>query len=239
VELPKTDSNGQTVAHLVEKDVVYNMIVLKEGSILGTFNNVIAFCEDVVIGSCFISLNALTAGEAPFDYDEDLELFHSFNYNETTRNLNFDFSTTDGSSKNVTLIGVKIDQLGNTTVCNSFLISSSGSITCAIPISVGNETIIVSIFVDGDLRITNYIEAGRAFNIEDAGYFLMFFLVLSLALMMTQSKTAVIIGVMVGFIASSLFSFIGGGILGIGSSVIWLIIMGIILIYKLNKQKQT
>ncbi len=239
VEIPKTDSNGQTVAHLVEKNVVYNMIVLKGGSILGTFNNVIAFCEDIVIGSCFISLNALTIGEPSFEYDEDVGLFFDFDYNESTRDLQFDFSTTDGSTKNVTLLGVKIDQLGNTSVCNSFLVSSSGTITCAVPISVGNETIIVSIFVDGDLKIQNYISAGRAFDIGDAGYFLMFFLVLSLALMMTQSKTAVIIGVILGFIASSLFSFVGGGILAIGSSVIWLIIMGIILIYKLNKQKQT
>ncbi len=239
VEIPKTDSNGQTVAHLVEKDIVYNMIVLKEGVILGTFNNVIAFCEDVVIGSCFISLNALTAGEPSFEYNEDIGLFYDFDYNETTRNLQFDFSTADGSSRNITLSGVKIDQLGNTSVCNSFLVSSSGTITCAVPISVGNETIAVSIFVDGDLQIQNYIRSGRAFDIGDSGYFLMFFLVLSLALMMTQSKTAVIIGVIIGFITSSLLSFIQGGILAIGSSAIWLIIMGIILIYKLNSQGQT
>ncbi|KKM60637.1 hypothetical protein LCGC14_1539830, partial [marine sediment metagenome] len=36
VEIPKTDSNGQTVAHLVEKDIVYNIVVLKDGVVLGT-----------------------------------------------------------------------------------------------------------------------------------------------------------------------------------------------------------
>ncbi len=239
VEIPKTDSNGQTVAHLVEKDVVYNMIVLKEGVILGTFNNVIAFCEDVIIGSCFISLNALTVGEASFEYDEDIGLFFDFNYNESTRNLQFDFSTTDGSTKNVTLSALKVDQLGNTSVCTSFLVSSSGTIICPVPISVGNESIIVSIFVEGDLEITNYIQAGRPFDIGDSGYFLMFFLVLSLALMMTGSKTGVIIGVIIGFITGTLLSFVQGGLLGVGSSVIWLVIMGVILIYKLNSQGQT
>ena len=239
VEIPKTDSNGQTLAHLVEKDVVYNIIVLKEGEVLGTFNNIIAFCEDILIGSCFISLNALTIGEISFDYDEDIGLFYDFKYNETTRSLQFDFSTTDGSVKNITLSALKIDQLGNTTVCDGFLISSSGSIFCSVPVSIGNETIIVSVFVDGDLEITNYVRAGREFDIGDAGYFLMFFLVLSLALMMVQSKTGVIIGVILGFISGVLLSFIQGGLLGIGSSVIWLIIMGIILIYKLNKEGQT
>ena len=239
VEIPKTDSNGQTVAHLVEKDVVYNILVLKEGEVLGTFNNVIAFCEDVLIGSCFITLNALVKGEVSFDYDEEIELFYDFDYNETSRNLRFDFTTTDGSVKNVTLSAIKFDQLGETDVCDGFLISSGGSIYCPVPISVGNESIIISIWVDGDLKITNYVRAGREFDIGDAGYFLMFFLVLSLALMMTQSKTGVIIGVILGFIAGTLLSFIQGGLMGIGSSVIWLIIMGVILIYKLNSQGQT
>ncbi len=239
VEIPKTDSNGQTVAHLVEKDVVYNIIVLKEGEVLGIFNNVIAFCEDILIGSCFITLNALVKGEVSFDYDEEIELFYDFDYNETSRNLRFDFTTTDGSVKNVTLSAIKFDQLGDTAVCDGFLISSGGSIYCPVPISVGNESIIISIWVDGDLKITNYVRAGREFDIGDAGFFLMFFLVLSLALMMTQSKTGVIIGVILGFIAGTLLSFIQGGLLGIGSSVIWLIIMGVILIYKLNSQGQT
>ena len=239
VEIPKTDSNGQTVAHLVEKDVVYNLIVLKEGVVLGTFNNIIAFCEDVLVGSCFISLNALEIGEEVFDYDEEIGLISSFDYNETTRNLQFAFSTVDGSVKNVSLSAVKIDQLGNDTICSPFLTSASGSLYCPVPISVGNESIIVEIFVNGDLKITNYISAGRAFDIGDAGYFLMFFLVLSIALMMTQSKTGVIIGVLVGFIASILLSFAQGGIVGIGSSTIWLGITAVILIWKLNSQGQT
>ncbi len=239
VEIPKTDSNGQTVAHLVEKDAVYNILVLKEREVLGTFNNIIAFCEDILIGSCFITLNALTVGEVSFDYDEDVGLFFDFDYNETSRNLQFDFTTNDGSVKNVTLSALKMDQLGNTSVCDGFLISASGSIFCPVPISVGNESIIVSIFVDGELKITNYISAGTEFDIGDAGYFLMFFLVLSLALMMTQSKTGVIVGVILGFISGVLLSFIKGGLMGIGSSVIWLIIMGVILIYKLNSQGQT
>ena len=239
VEIPKTDSNGQTVAHLVEKEVIYNILVIKNGIILGTFNNIIAFCEDLLTGSCFISLNALKANVVIFDYDEEIGLISSFDYNETTRNLQFDFTTTDGSVKNISLSAIKMDQIGNESVCTNFLVSSAGSLFCTVPASVGNETIIVSIFVDGDLRITNYISAGRDFDIGDVGYFLMFFLVLSLALMMTESKTAVIIGVTLGFITSILLSFIQGGLLGIGSSLIWLIIVAFILIWKLNSQKQT
>ncbi len=239
VEIPKTDSNGQTVAHLVEKNIVYNILVLKEGVILGTFSNIIAFCEDAVLGSCFISLNALEAGAEVFDYDEEIGLISSFDYNETTRILQFDFSTTDGSVKNISLSSVKMDRLGNTSVCSSYLVSASGSLYCTVPASIGNETIIVKIYVDGDLKIRNYISAGTEFDIGDAGFFLMFFLVLSLALMMTQSKIGVVIGVVLGFITSSLLALFKGGIIGIGSSLIWLVIMAVILIWKLNSDRQT
>jgi len=239
VEIPKTDSNGQTVGHIVEKEVIYNFIVIKEGVILGTFNNVVAFCQDAFVGNCFIFLNAIKAGVVVFDYDEEIGLAFSFSYNESSRLLQFPFTTLDGGVKNVSLLAIKMDQLGNTTACSQSLVTSSGIISCPVDPSIGNATLIVEIFVDGDLRITNYISTGTPFDLGDVGYFLMFFLVLSLALMMTQSKIAVILGVVLGFISSTLLSFVKGGILAIGSSVTWLIIMAIILIWKLNSQAQT
>ncbi|KKN69433.1 hypothetical protein LCGC14_0440700, partial [marine sediment metagenome] len=47
------------------------------------------------------------------------------------------------------------------------------------------------------------------------------------------------LGVIIGFISGVLLSFIQGGILAVGSSVIWLVVMGIILIYKLNTKGHT
>ncbi len=239
VEIPKTDSNGQAVVHLVEKDIVYNFIVIKDGVILGTFNNLIAFCEDVVIGSCFITLNALQTNLPIFDYDNIIGLAFSFSYNETTRILTFPFVTTDGGVKNITLQSVKLDRLGNTSVCSETLISSSGTISCSVPASIGNETIIVSIFVNGDLKITNYVSAGKDFDIGNTGYFLLLILLIFLITMFIESKAGVIIGTLTGFIIGSLFSWIEGGILGVGSLIIWMTIAGGILMWKLNEDNQT
>ncbi len=236
VEIPKTDSNGQAVGHLVEKEVIYNIIVVKNSVVLGTFDNVVAFCQDAFIGNCFITLNALKAGTIVFDYDDEVGLAFAFSYNESSRLLQFPFTTLDGSVKDVSLLATKLDQLGNTTACTESLTTSSGTLSCSVPDSIGNETIIVEIFVEGDLKITNYIQTGTPFDLGDVGYFLMFFLVLSLALMMTQSKIAVILGVVLGFISSILLSFMKGGILGYGSSIIWLVIMAVILIWRLNKE---
>lgn len=239
VEIPKTDSNGQTVAHLVEKEVIYNMIVTKNGVILGTFNNVIAFCEDVLTGSCFITLNALTTNEVIFNYDDDIGLASTFNYNETSRILSYTFVTIDGGVKNVTLNAVKLDQIGNNTVCDSSLVSSSGTLTCTVPASVGNETIITRILVNGNLALTNFISAGTEFDIGITGVFLALILTLSLALMLLESKAGVIIGVVMGLITSILLSLLKGGLLGIGTSTLWLVITALILLWKLNKDGQT
>ncbi len=239
VEIPKTDSNGQTVGHFVQNDVVYNIIVTKEGTVLGIFNNVIAFCEDATIGQCFIPLNALTSNLPVFDYDVEVGLSFDFTYNETSRILTFPFTTTDGSVKNVSLNGVRLDSLGNTSICGDFLVSASGTLTCTVPVAVGNETIIIDIFVNGDLKIQNYISAGTEFDLGDAGYFLLFFLVLSCALMLSQSKIGVIIGTIIGFIAGILLSFFKGGLIGTGSSIVWLVIWGIAIIWKLNSERQT
>ncbi len=239
VEIPKTDSNGQTVAHLVEKDVIYNMIVTKNGVILGTFNNLIAFCDDVTIGSCFITLNALTSNEVAFNYDDDIGLASTFDYNETSRLLTYTFVTIDGTVKNITLNSVKLDQIGNNTVCDESLVSSSGTLTCTIPGSVGNETIIVNILVNGQLKLINYISAGTEFDLGVIGTFFSLILILSLGLMLLESKAGVIIGVVMGLITSILLSFLKGGLIGIGTSTLWLIVTAIILLWKLNKDVQT
>ncbi|KKK76158.1 hypothetical protein LCGC14_2866490, partial [marine sediment metagenome] len=179
VEIPKTDTNGQAVAHLVEKDVVYNILVIKNGVLLGTFNNVVAFCDDVVTGACFINLNALGSNPDAANIVSSIGLISDFNYNETSRVLLYTFSTVDGSTRNVTVSSIKFDQLGTTNVCFESLTSSSGTITCNVPASIGNETIIVEILIDGDLVLQNFIQAGREFDIGDAGFFLLLILLLS------------------------------------------------------------
>jgi hypothetical protein len=239
VELPITDSNGQTVAHLVKDDVVYNYIVTRDGEVIGTFNNLIAFCQDETIGQCFIALNALEGTTPTFQPDTGLEIISSFSFNATTRDLVLSFSTTDGSVKTVLLNATRMDQLGNTSVCSTSVTSASGTLTCNIPAALGNETIITSVFVDGELKLVDYFSAANDIILGDAGYFLLLFLVISLALMFSESKSMMVGGVILGFITGSILFFIRGGIVGTGSAVMWLIIMGIILIWKLQSRGET
>lgn len=239
VEVPKTDSNGQTVAHLVEKDVKYNMIVIKNGEILGTFNNLVAFCEDAVTGSCFISLNALGSNTPIFEYNETMGIaFVPLTYNSTSRILTFSYTTVDGTSKLVNLTAVKMDQIGNVSACDESVTSASSTLTCTVPGSVGNATIFINIYVDNELKLVDYLSTGKNLDSGDFGYLLLIFMILSFALMLSSTKTGIIIGVMLGFITASVFAWIEGGIIGFGSATMWLIISGIILIWGLNTKSQ-
>jgi len=240
VEIPKTDSNGQTVAHLVEADVKYNMIVTKNGVVIGSFTNLIAYCEDQISGSCFISLNAVGSNTLMYNTNDTLGIaFPPIEYNKTSRILTFDFVTTDGNIKTINLSAVKMDMVGNITACDEVLSSSSGTITCTIPNSIGNDTVIINIFVDDVLVHVDYVQSGKPLDTGDFGYFFLIFMLLSFPLMLSQTKTGIILGVILGFIAASLFSFIEGGIIGFGSSGLWLIISGIILIYTLQTKDQS
>lgn len=239
VEIPKTDSNGQTVAHLVTNDVIYNMVVTKEGEVLGVFNNLVAFCDDIVTGSCFINLNAIGNNTELYSYSSSTGISYNKNYNKTSRLLTFEFVTTDGNIKTINLTAVKMDQLGNTTACNEVLISSSGTIYCTIPASIGNDTIIMNIYADGQLVANDYIKTGDNFSLGDMGYLFLIFMLLSFPLMFSSSKIGVIIGVLLGFISASLFGIIQGGVIGLGASLLWLIISGLILIYIINTKRET
>lgn len=240
VELPITDSNGQTVVHLVKNDVVYNYIVTKNNEVIGLFNNLIAFCEDETIGQCFISLNALEGTEEVFNPDASTGVsFTPLNFNETSRDLKITFSTNDGSVKTVLMSAIKMDQIGNTTVCSSSVSSSSATLTCNIPASIGNETIIVTLFVNGALSSTTFFSAANDIELGAAGLFLLFFLTISLVFMFSESKSMMVIGVILGFVAGTLLYLVEGGILAGATAIIWLIIQGIILIWKLNSEAQT
>lgn len=239
VELPKTDSNGQTLGHFVEKDIVYNILVTNgtTGRVLGSFNNIIAFCEDETIGDCTINLNAVTSSKEGFDYRDDIKLgLSNPRYNGTSRILSLDFFTFDGSSKEINLTAFKYDQLGDSVACSSILISSSGSISCTVPQSFGNSSMRVFLYVDGDLIFQDLIIIDTNQDFGTPGYLILFLMILMLVMMFSESKTGMIIAVFVGLIAGVSFSLFTGKIMGLASSIIWLIVAGSILIWKLNKE---
>ncbi len=235
VELPITDANGQTVVHLVRNDVVYNIVVLKNNIVLGTFNNIIAFCEDFTIGNCQINLNAFSSSEAVFDYNEALGIsFTPITYNETTRIASVNFLTVDGTTKIINFTISKDDIFGNDSVCSSQVVSSGGTLTCIVPTFIDTSPLTAEVFVDGTQSIIDSIYLTTT-NISTFGYFIMFLMILSITMMLLSSKTMTLIGLFVGVGSSMVLTLVEGKVIGSGSSLIWLAIVIIAMIWKLNK----
>jgi len=240
VEIPKTDSNGQTVAHLVENDIIYTFIIKKEGKILSTISNVIAVCQDQTIGDCDINLQTSVTGTEIYDWETFQNLDLSLTFDEDNRKIIATFSTQDGTVSNIQLNATEFTGLFNNTICHPSISSSSGTLTCNIPVSYGNTTIIAEVFLDGELikSSTYTIKKDASEIFGSAGILMLAIMFLSLAFLLIGSKEGIIIGGLVGLIMAGLLNiYEGGNIIGFGSTIIWLIVGSGIIIWRISKER--
>ena len=237
VELPKTDANGQTIGHFVRNDVIYNIIVIKDGEILGSFNNIIAFCTDFTIGDCQIVLEATPSNLDTFNYDEELGIiFDSVaTYDNTTNAISFSFTTDDGTPKTIRMEVTRNDIFGNRSLCNSTLTSSSGTLSCSIDPNIDDTTLETNIYVNNQLAVLSSVVLDAS-TYGNLGFILWFFLTFIFIWVFGSSKTEVLIGLVLSFAGAISLGVTRGSIVGIGSAGIWIFVIVILGIWKLNKE---
>lgn len=240
VEIPKTDGDGQALASLVLSDVIYSFTVSKNGEILGTFADRTVFCNNVATGDCSINLNVFASDILPYNFDEVHGLNYTLTFNKTSRQVNSLFSTTDGSVVVIGLNITKFDNFGNNTACESTLSTSSGSISCTVPDTFGNASIIASLSVDGD-KI-----AEALFSLQDSSasvfagtrIIMILILVVTLPLLALTSGVMTVVFLILGVVIGMMLNIIdGGSFVGVGSTLLWLIIAGGIIIWKISRRK--
>lgn len=236
VELPKTDSGGKTVGHFVRNDVIYNIRVIKNGVLLGSFSNINAFCTDFTIGDCQIVLEATPTIVGEFSYDEEVGiLFESVpTYDDTTNAVTFSFLTDDGSTKSVLMEVTRSDVFGNRSICNSTVTSSSGTLSCSVDPNIDDTSLRTSIFVDDELAVLSTIKLESS-NYGNTGYVLWFLITFFFIWIFGNSKTEVLMGLGISTIGAIALGITEGTIVGIGSAGIWILVIVILGIYKLNK----
>lgn len=240
VEIPKTDENGQAVASLQLEGALYNIVVTKYGATIATFENVAVYCEDSAIGDCKINLNALGSAGDFSDWDELGDITYTMTFDEDNRRITAIFTSTDGSSKTVLLNATKFDRFGNITVCSDSISTASGTLTCNIPASYGNVTVIAELSVNGEIitrRTYSILPDPNDIFGRSAGGVMMLMLMLTLPLMFISSPIGVIIGIFMGLVFGSLLMLITTNkILGASSIIIWAVIAGGIIIWKVSRR---
>jgi len=236
VELPKTDANGQTILHLVRNDIVYNLRVTKNGEVLGNFESIIAFCTDFAIGDCKISLNAKDSTEAVFSYNTDLGItFTGPIFNNNTNVIEFTFLSTDGSTKTVLMSVERNDILGNRSLCNDTLTSAGGSLSCTI-INIDQSEIRTIVFVDGIEAVSTQFKLDPS-NFGEIGLLMFFIMAMSIILAFSGSKSGVLFGIIISIAGGIGLSLITGDLFGFGAGALWIILVVLVGLWKLNKEK--
>ncbi len=242
VEIPLTDSNGQTVLHMVRNDVVYNLVMVDaSGTILATFNKMIAFCQDYTIGNCEINLNAVSDVDVIYDYTDDLGISYSTpTYSNATKLVSFNFVSNDLSIKTVSTKIIKDTNFGNRTVCENSLTSSTGIITCNISsIASTDRFLFVEIYVDGDLKVQSTIDLEAdtfGFGIVEGAFF-GFLIILFFITMFMEDKQILIISLVIGWAVIIALGLVKGALMGAASGGIWLIVCAVIFLWKLKKEE--
>lgn len=241
VEIPLTDIDGKTTVHLDTDSVIYSIIIMKEGKVLSTFSNVVVSCDNELIGDCKINLNPSLSSNAfdnPFTKDN---LYYTMEFNETTRTITVNYLTTDGSVVDMILNASKFDKLMNTTVCSDTDTGQAGVLTCLVPESYGNVTVVAYLYKDNEFitdeifhlkeNLNNYFGADRIF-------FMIMFIIL-IPLMFISSLTGMLIGLLISLILSSLlYLFYSKSIIGQGSALLWIAIAIGIALYKISKRSK-
>lgn len=236
VEQPKTDNDGQTLAHLELNDVIYNFIIVKDGQILSTFENKLAYCPNPTFTDCEIILNEYSSNSEVTDFNTISGLSFDLNYNRTTRVIDLLFSVLSGSSGTVLLNVTLNDNFGNTTICTDSVTSSSGALTCTIPVGFGNASVIADIYYNGNSIGQTVISTYADPSLIYVGSRVLIGVIMVLSLV---GISLVGIPIISGFfliisviLLVSLNIVSSTGIIGASATILWFIIAVILVIFK-------
>ncbi len=186
-EIPKTDEAGVTSASLELNDVIYNFNIFDSlGALVFTFTNVRAICQTPLVSECEIDFNAFQSEITIPNYEEGDDFNFTLGYNQTTRIVSSQFTIPSGEPSAVELIVIREDTLG-TAVCSDTITSSAGTLTCIVPSSFGNATVMAKVF-------KNSIEQGKGnikLNQDASDIFGVILITLSVLVILTLIGVAV------------------------------------------------
>lgn len=239
VELPLTDRYGQTTASFDTEKGIYTIVVTKNNQILGTFSDITVICQDALLGDCDLNLNSLASTSSFDDWNDYDGVSFQTSFDPDTRTIEKTFTSTDGSVKRVTLTSYKSDAYLKTLVCNDSLNSASGTLSCTIPSSFGNISVTSYTYVQNNLVNTeSYRIDVNPFDLfgYDA-YVMVILLLLTLPFMFVSSGIGVIVSSIAGLVMAGMLNlFTAGSMFGAVSSIIWLVIAGGIIIWKISQR---
>jgi hypothetical protein len=157
-------------------------------------------------------------------------------YDNTTRTLTAPFVIPSGSPATVVMNVTLFDGFGNNSVCSNTVISSTGTLTCAVPQAFENYTVVATITKDGTLvsRSSWSQDETQQERYNGSYVFLaLFSILIILGIGVTDSPMISLVLLAVGMVVLASFGFITNRVMiGTGSTVVFLFIAIILIMIK-------
>lgn len=240
VEIPKTDSYGETVGNLVLNDVIYTFTVTKNGVVLGVFNNMRVVCQTPAISECRIDLNSFSSSVPVTNFTLEKDFYFVITHDKTTRTTTATFNVLSGTSSVIVMNVTKEDALG-TSICSETVTTSSGTLSCISPASIGNGTIMIKLYKNGELMGQGQISLADTPSVRYGGIvvFLAIFVFLTiLGAGMSDNPVFTVIFFMVGVILLFALNLVANnGFIGATATILWLIMAIVLIIIKGGKRQ--
>jgi len=227
-----SDELGQTIFHVIEKDVNYKFVLSQNGTIIYTTDTVKIVCY---ANPCQIELTIPSIGGDLFQYYTNASgLSYALSYNNNTQTASVLFTSIDGSPKTVQLLVNQINISNQRIICdNSTTTTTTGLLTCNLSAYTGNFFAQAYVNTSSEMNILDRISISTANFFKTTGteglLYSVFFII-----------TLVFIGIWnpVVSIGLACVGFMLLGILGIISlgwaALVSIIILGGIIIWQLK-----
>lgn len=238
VEAPLTSRDGTSVVHIDLNSIKYRAVVVKNGEILDTFNNLVFKCQSELTGECEQQLLGEIDPSNDVNWDISRDFAHTISRNDTIITVSYTIPSSTPSSINIIL--QQKDQFDNVYTCNKTVVSSAGSIQCSITSTIGDNYVDLYINKDGvPMAFKSYIiQEDGGIDFLGNNMIIVVILMLSIVGMALTSPEWIILNAIVTIVLVGALYLINGVdfVVGLGS-IMWLIIAAVILIFKLTKQE--
>jgi hypothetical protein len=156
-------------------------------------------------------------------------------YNETSRTITSLFTIPSGIPANTSLLVTQENALG-TSVCIDYLNSTSGTLTCTLPATIGNSTVRATLYKDGNFRGWGSVKLDQKSSDLYGGIVVILSVLVLVTIMgVGLSNNPIVTLVFVGIGAIVLFGLnlvSNTGFIGGTATILWLFIVIILVLIK-------
>jgi hypothetical protein len=236
VEIPILDSNGKTTGSFNTNNIRYKIIIINNGVILDTFNDVFPVCQSVILGTCELTLRGVKP--TPVSSVGDF----SYTLIKTNTSIVLTFIIPSGTPRTINLITEQSSRfLNNVSNCDVSIFASGGTLTCGYNETIGDSIIAAQIINSDGSHLYSNIQVSEdlsSFYLLN-NYLIGFILILDLALIFIASGTLLIIIAVIGILFMGLIFLLRGvDWFTLAGSLGWIVVAAIIIIYRISQKEE-